>query len=90
MEKEIIEVDVSENGKKYKELLTEALAYVDNLEEDAKKHISLSLLEASRIFVQGTDDIYVELTYEVIKRASSCGIYFVHMRYKTFPNIASN
>ena len=83
---EVMEVNVVENGEKYKELLTKILAYDNNLSDEDYKQVSYDFNDAGILCTKGIDDIYSELTYEAIKKAYysrviSCGFIEFIERY---------
>ena len=82
MEKEITEAELIENGKKYKELLTKLLSNDYKLDAEAFKQVSGDIQEAVTLCNEGIDDVYAELTYEVIKKAYySEGIGFIYVGF---------
>lgn len=82
MEKEITEAELIENGKKYKELLTKLLSNDYKFDAEAFKQVSGDIQEAVTLCNEGIDDVYSELTYEVIKKAYySKGIGFIYVGF---------
>lgn len=64
-------------GEKYRNIISKISAYGNNLSEEDYKQISKDFHEASGLNTQGIDDICVEMTFEVIKKAYLCGVISV-------------
>lgn len=64
-------------GEKYKAIISEISAYNDMLSGEAYKHISKDFQQAGYLIDGGIDDTYVDITFEVIKKAYFCGVISV-------------
>lgn len=64
-------------GEKYRNIISKISAYGDKLSEEEYNQISHDFGEAGHLSNQGMDDIYVELTFEGIKKAYLCGVISV-------------
>lgn len=65
---EVMEVNVVENGGKYKELLTKILAYDNNLSDEDYKQISYDFNDAGILCTKGIDDIYSQMSCEFFRK----------------------
>jgi len=64
-------------GENYRKIISKISAYNDMLSEEDYKHISEDFQEASYLIAQAIDDIYVDMTFEVIKKGYFCGVISV-------------
>ena len=64
-------------GEKYKAIISKISAYNDMLSEEDYKHISKDFQQAGYLIDGGIDDTYVDVTFEVIKKAYFCGVISV-------------
>ncbi len=64
-------------GEKYRKIISEISAYNDTLSEEDYKHISEDFGEAGYLIDCAIDDICVDITFEVIKKAFFCGVISV-------------
>ncbi len=64
-------------GEKYRAILSKISAYNDTLSEENYKHISWDFNEAGYLIVCTIDELCVDMTFEVIKKAYHCGVISV-------------
>ena len=64
-------------GEKYKAIISKISAYNDMLSEEDYKYISKDFQQAGYLIDGGIDDTYVDVTFEVIKKAYFCGVISV-------------
>lgn len=64
-------------GEKYKAIISKISAYSDVLSKEDYNHISKDFHEAGNLILHGIDDIYANITFEVIKKAYFCGVVSV-------------
>lgn len=61
-------------GEKYRTVIYKISAYNNTLDEENYKQISKDFQEAGHLIDNGIDDIYVDMTFEVIKKGLFCGV----------------
>lgn len=64
-------------GEKYRNIISKISAYGNTLSEEEYNQISEDFQEARCLNTRGIDDICVEMTFEVIKKAYLCGVISV-------------
>lgn len=64
-------------GEKYRTVISKICAYNDTLSEENYYQISKDFQEARYLIVYAIDDIYADMTFEVIKKAYLCGVISV-------------
>lgn len=64
-------------GKKYRTIIYKISAYNDTLSEEDYAQISKDFQEADFLINYSIDDIYADMTFEVIKKAYLCGVISV-------------
>ncbi len=64
-------------GEKYRTIISKISAYNDTLSEEEYKQLSKDFSEAGDLVVYGIDDIYADMTFEVIKKAYLSGVISV-------------
>lgn len=64
-------------GEKYRIIISKISAYNDTLSEENYKQISKDFQEAGFLIDNSIDDIYADMTFEVIKKAYLCGVISV-------------
>ena len=64
-------------GEKYKAIISKISTYNDMLSEEDYKYISKDFQQAGYLIDGGIDDTYVDVTFEVIKKAYFCGVISV-------------
>ncbi|MBQ3515504.1 MAG: hypothetical protein IJA32_17185 [Lachnospiraceae bacterium] len=83
-------------GEKYRNIISKIFTYGSTLNEEEYKQISMDFQKASRLNTWGMDNIYVEMTFEVIKKAYLCAVNsfgyihfieeYIRNCIKVFPN----
>lgn len=61
-------------GEKYRTVISKISAYNATLDEENYKQISKDFHEAGDLIARAIDDIYANMTFEVIKKAYFCGV----------------
>jgi hypothetical protein len=64
-------------GEKYRKIISEISAYNDTLSKEDYTQISKDFQAIGGLFCNGVDDMYEDMTFDVIKKAYFCGVISV-------------